>query len=404
MSKKFRFLAVLTALLAGFVVFGCGDGADRDRSASTSVSDQGASLDELALLPQPLARAAAIAGLLEGADDSRVPEVKRALNRSSTTRLDGVSAAIAYQYWAKYEPKAALAWAKRDLNGAYRDQMIRDAMEIWAQSNPRDALENGWAGAGGELGTTLLQGLVAGWLFSGEGGLDDFVSELGVSVDRQMALGMIARHRMRTDGPEAVMKWANGLSGEPPFRAAAVRSVGSVLGAQRPDLAVEWCDTHCAGNYGNSLRQYIAAEWAKHDGASMMEWLREAPDEVETEVAVRAGYRAWVIADPEAAYEWVATLPEASRNDPRIEPAIGMYIARISWRDSAKAIEWTDYLSDPADQKLARITAVRRWIHRDPETAEAWLTTQTLLGEDSVEKARRIPERWNTPSVQLDIQ
>lgn len=404
MTIEFRPTAPFSVLVTCLVGLGCGDVAERQGPVDSASAASVERLKEMTLIPQPLERAAALSNLLDGADASLLPEVQAALKRLSTTRFDGVSSAIAFQYWAKHEPESALAWAKRRAEGAYRDQMLRDAINIWAQRSAQEAVARGWANTVGEDAFTLLEGIIRGWHVSGQEGLDDFVRDLGVSDDQQLAHAVLARLRMDAEGPESLMAWANALQGDRAFKASAVRSVGAVLGGERADLAVKWCDEHCQGAYGGSLRHYIATEWAKHDGEAMMEWLSEAPEHIETDVAIRAGYRGWVMADPEAAYAWVAALSEERKGESRFQPVVGMYIARLSWADSAKALEWTDYLTDPDEQQLARITAVRRWLHRDAEAAEAWLADQTLLDEEAVTKARRVPKNWKTRAVGAQIE
>ncbi len=67
-----------------------------------------------------------------------------------------------------------------------------------------------------------------------------------------------------------------------------------------------------------------------------------------------------------------------------------MYINELSWRHPLTAIEWISYLADEDQRELARITAARRWLLKDPGAAETWLASSPL-SEEAREKAHFVP-------------
>jgi hypothetical protein len=230
--------------------------------------------------------------------------------------------------------------------------------------------------------------LVRGWYQSGRPGLEDYIRDLGQSFEQQRALGALARIRVRLDGPEAVMRWAESLPDEPKhFKLAAFRRVGSALAEADLDAARRWCDAQCDGPFGSNVRMRIASHWVGDDGPAAMEWLSTQTPGPETDFAVRIAFRTWVWEDREAALRWTAAKGREGL-EPWLKPALVVYVRSLAEDDPAEAARWATLIEDDEEREFALIDLARRWREQDEDEAEAWLR-QSPLSEEAREKARQ---------------
>jgi len=391
------FLSLVVALLAT----GCTDDGEKRSAARAGGSPGGSAaagisdLRAIFELPDRLERVEALVAALKAMGPEEVGGLRELLlDRDLPVReLERVLVVAA---WARHDPEAATAWAIRGERGNSQQPAITDAVREWARRDPEAVIREYDISMLTPKHPALLVGLIEGWFETGDAALlDAYVQDLGDSDSRQRAVSTLARLRVSRDGPEAAIRWAESI---PPaqarFKTSAYRRVGREIARVQPRLAAEWCERICDSAYGDSVAELIVGQWAKKDGASAMDWLLTRPDHMDTQVAVREAYRAFMIADMDAALAWVEATTEEQRQGNRLQGAIGMYVNKRSWEpgQAEVAIDWADYLKDDAERELALISIVRRWRDRDEAAAEAWLADSPLSEEARV-KAREPLQR-----------
>ena len=393
-------IGLVLFLVLALLATSCADEGDRSaaRTGGSTVESEAAGKDRLRMIfemPDRLDRVEALVAALRAMSPEDVGRF-RALLRDRDLPLRDLERVLVVAAWADHDPEAATAWAIRGERGGSKEAAIADAVREWARLDPEAVIREYDINLIAPNHPGILVGLIEGWFETGDVALlESYVQDLGNSDSRQRAVSALARLRVLRDGPEATIRWAESIpTTEARFKTSIYRRVALEIAQTRPRLAADWCDRVCDSPYGDSVAELIAREWAEEDGGSAMEWVLAGPDGMDTQVAVRAAYRAFLIADADAALAWIEGTTEEQRHDDRLQGAVAMYVNKRSWEPGQAdvAIEWANYLKNEAERELALISIARRWRYRDEEAAEAWLADSPLSEEARV-KAREPVQR-----------
>jgi hypothetical protein len=228
-------------------------------------------------------------------------------------------------------------------------------------------------------------------LYSGEGGLDDYLAGLS-KQQRDMAITKIAARHMRVGGIDGTMSWANAIAQndayEKRFKRLAFRRGIRMVGRWEPERAAAWAMEHTGQDYASDAPRIVAGLWGKHDGLAAMQWVRDHPDEEEHELAVREAFRTWLKSDREGAVAWL----EAETLTAFHDPAILFYAKDLKDRVPEEAIGWCERLHDSEEQLRCLTVTAAKWYQRDAVAAETWLQ-QSPLDEEARREARTPPEK-----------
>jgi hypothetical protein len=334
------------------------------------------------------ARASRLSTLLPALGPEAVPQVRATLENLATDR-SGVEIALLVRFWAIHAPKDAVTWALLKSPTGYRSGAIGAAFEPWAKVDPE--------AAGKRIQTMSLLpdakldaaeiAVVRGWFESGLPGLEDYIRDLGMGVPQQRALGVFARNAIQRDGPEAIARWAESIPDEDEtFKLDAFRQLGTQLAMIDPAAARAWCDAHCEGPFGTTLRQLIAQRWAAQDGRAAMQWLSTAPAGKERDWAVKGAFRGWFRSDRESLSSWVAAMG-LDGVEPWFQPALEGYAIWVGATDPSEGMKWAAVITDDVDRERTFVTIARRWHLLDESAADAWIE-QSPLSEEARERAR----------------
>jgi hypothetical protein len=341
--------------------------------------------------PDAFLRASRLANLLPTLGPDAVPTVAElVMDPSRVVGIGATETELLVRFWATYEPAAATRWALFRAPLGYRVAAVVPAIELWARADPEAAAQQVLvAGFKETIASKAAQvAMVRGWLESDDpGGLVDHIRDLGVGFERQRALAAFARGTIQHDGPEAIMRWAESLPDEPKrFKLAAYRQVGSELAMLDLDAALRWCESHCEGPFGGSVRRLIATRWAAVDGLATLEWLSTAPSGLEREVAVRTAFNTWASSERAEAFSWLAAHgPDGF--EPWLRPAVVEYAKLLSAESPPEALKWAELIEDDEEREFIMVWILRRWRGQDEGVAEEWLQ-QSALSEEAREKAR----------------
>jgi hypothetical protein len=340
-------------------------------------------------------RAADLLTQLQTLGPEAVPEVKRLLADPSLD-LGGIETDLLMRFWASHEPHAATVWAMHEAAPAYSPGATLVATEVWASRDPQAAANIvGLGSLNVNLASPVAEiGLIRGWYDSGQPGLEAYIQSLGVGFERQRALAVFARRAYLRNGPEALARWAEAISDDDPkFKLEAFRALAKVFADVNPSDAVAWCETHCDGPYGKSMRRVIATRWAHRDGEAAMNWLATAPEGSGRNQAVKGAYRGWAQHDREGVRSWVRA-KGLDGVEPYLHPALENFALSIARKEPAEALEWAAVINEPKRRRNTMINIARQWRSRDEAAAEAWLA-QSNLPEEFLERVRapRTPDK-----------
>jgi hypothetical protein len=395
MNIKNKTLCTLGAVLGAIGLTGCSAGAPPDTGVSESAESEsivsGGTLAEALRDADAYARARRLGALLPTLGPAAIPDVREALE-DYTLDIGAVEFELLVRFWASREPAAATNWVLERGRPDYKAAAMRVAMELWAAVDPEAALVVVQA-VRGQTGPEVVRAaevaLVRGWFESGHAGLEQYIRDLGMSIQRQRALFAYALAIVRKQGSEAVMRWAESVpEADAVYKLSVYRQVTSALGAFDRDAALRWCDAHCDGPYGSSLRQMIARQWLLDEGGvSPLEWLSRAPEGEDRENSLRVIFATWGVIDREAALGWMAT-QTAGEPAPWARSLFAHYAKLLAPDSPAKAIEWAERVEDDREREAALILVASIWRQQDEAASEAWLL-QSSLSEEAREKARK---------------
>ncbi len=147
-----------------------------------------------------------------------------------------------------------------------------------------------------------------------------------------------------------------------------------------------WCEKHCDGPFGDTVRQLVATRWAARDGQAALEWLSKAPEGRDRNRAVISAFRRWWQKDVgESASRWLESIG-IEGFQPWMAPAVAVYAPHLAHTDPQKALEWAPFAEE--DRKTSVLIGIaRNWRQHDAAAADAWID-RSPLNEEQRAKAR----------------
>jgi hypothetical protein len=294
--------------------------------------------------------------------------------------------------WARFDPAGAL---DHTLHWRFRDKQqigASAAIEGWALRDPVAALQayDDASARFPSFSEDLFLNLLTGWLYSGEGGLVEYIAAIK-GHKQEIAIARVVGKLMRKSGADATMAWVESIvrnaAYEVTFKKRVFRRGIRVVGRWDPELAGAWATEHEGEAYAVDAPRIIASLWGPRDGRAAMEWVRDLPREDLPELAIREAFRTWLASDRAEAVAWL----ESETLTAFHEPAITFYAKDLGKRNPEQAIGWCERILDAHRRLSCLEMAAANWYQRDPVAAEEWLE-QSPLDEQARRTARMPPE------------
>ncbi|MBW2398769.1 MAG: hypothetical protein JRG80_05800 [Deltaproteobacteria bacterium] len=354
----------------------------------------GAALADILRDRDAFSRARRLGALLPTAGPESVPAVEQLLADQSLD-FGATELELLLRYWATYQPEAAARWALDKSSPLYRHAALFSALTVWAERDPQAAVAAAWPWRVERpgLGGTITIALVRGWYAAGDPPeLRQFLHDLGMGFPRQRAIAAYLRSVIQTQGIEAVRRWAESLPDdeEDPFKLVVFRQLAVALPMFDHEASLRWCEAHCDGPYGINLRSILARDWVLKDGAAALDWLSKAPEDHETDIAVRLTFDLWGRTDREAALAWMAS---QTTGEPAawLRPIFPAYAELLAPDRPAEAIRWAERIESDEDREIVLSNVVSAWRQVDEAAAEAWLVESPL--SEAAKARARTPRR-----------
>jgi hypothetical protein len=350
-------------------------------------------LAEILRDPDAYSRARRLGTLLPTLGREGAPAVRETLEHLLLD-LRGTEIELMTRFWATHEPEAATTWAKKESRPGYREAALYVAISTWAEIDPHATLEATWEWSVlPRIDRVVPAAVVSGWFERDDrAALTSFIHDIPMGIPRQRAIAAYIQALLRSDGPEAVMRWAEALPDEDKgYKLAVFRRVTSAFSLLDVESGLAWCERHCDGPYGANLRSIIGGVWVFRDGPAAMAWLKSTTGGYERDLAVRMTYGDWSRRRREEAMAWMAS-QAIEDSDSWLEPAYMIYARLLSVDDPVEAIRWAERIENDPERETVLIGIARVWRHLDEAAAEAWLV-QSSLSEAAREKARTPSEK-----------
>jgi len=386
-AQKAALLGVWAATLVA--VFAAGR-ITAPTGSDPALDDFGAAIRAAIAEKDGVDRAERTARVLQQLDAENVLEVAAVYDRMLNI-LDELDLRPFVLAWARFDPAAAL---EHTLAWPFMDKQLigaSAAIEGWAMRDPVGAREAFEATSTRlpSLSEDLFTSMLTGWVYSGEGGIDEYLAGLR-NVKQDTAITRVAGKLMRSGGPEVTMRWVDAIvendAYETRFKKRVFRRGIRMVGRWDPELAAAWAMEHAGQAYAVDAPRIVAGRWGERNGRAAMQWVRAHPDEELRELAVREAFRTWLQADRADAVAWL----EAETLTAFHEPAISFYAKDLGDRTPEQAIRWCERILDAERRLRCLEPAAAKWYQRDAVAAETWLQ-QSPLDEDARRTARTPP-------------
>jgi hypothetical protein len=337
-------------------------------------------------------RAERTASVLQQLDPENVLEVAAVYDRmlNILDELDLRPFALA---WARFDPAAALdhtlGWSFADL----REIGACAAIEGWAMRDPIGAQQayKETSARHPSLSKELFLNMLTGWLYSGEGGLDEYLAGLS-NLRQDWGITQVAGKLMRSGGADATVPWVDSIvrneAYENRFKKRVFLRGIRIVGRFDPERAAAWAMEHEGHGYALDAPRIVAGRWGSRDGPAAIQWVRDHLTDERLGPAVREAFRTWMGSDRKGAVEWLESETLTAFHD----PAIDFYAKDLSDRAPEEAIGWCERILESKEQLRCFTRTAPKWYQRDAVAAEVWLQ-QSPLDEEARRDARMPPRK-----------
>ena len=284
--------------------------------------------------------------------------------------------------WARFDPEGAFEYAIFAPEKGRR-RMASAVIYAWAGRDPLGARGALLGIQNSDLGRLLEERFLLGWINGG--GLaeaHEYVEDLPPSKRRELLVGQIAQVLAR-ESAEAVIAWAEDVDlDEERFKWTVFNKASGALAQYHRQEALAWVVSHYGEHYAEGGAKLVALNWAESDPDAAFEWLSTLPAGEEKSEAVGFIFAYWLKTHPREAAEWL----EAADPSESLDPAIKAMAHSEMDRDPPTAIEWARRIHDPGTRERALVRIGQSWYRADPAAARRWLSVSGLpkAGQKSI--------------------
>lgn len=291
---------------------------------------------------------------------------------------------------AERDPEKAWSVLSSVRGLADRQAFASAVVQVWARSNPRQALQAATALPPGELQAQCAAVAAGEWATNSPAEAMQFaVSSLEGSA-RQMAVYRVASKWARRD-PAAAANWASSNS-QSASGLGAITEVMELWGDTDPETGVSWASSLPKGPFKTQAMQSVLSTWADQFPEEAAAWATRA-GQLDGTAAVVAF--AWAKSDPEAAMAWVSSLPPG----PAREDALPQVLASWSAAAPRRALEWVERQGGTKRKELT-VGVLTTWSTTDPAAAYEWARTRPDAGA----LIEPILQSWSAQDPQAFLQ
>ena len=221
----------------------------------------------------------------------------------------------------------------------------------------------------------LLKGVTDRWPLSDVAGLQQFAAQLPAGAARDQAVAEAARRIVGQDAAGA-LAWAAQTGGEP-----ALASAFRHLAETDAPAAINHFHESLSPEMQAGQRQLLTDQLARRSPAEAIGFYEALPPEQQTGVKLYDTSMAYARLDPQAASEWITSLPATEAKDTAISGLVDYLITESSEPDPLAAAHWAAASIDPAgrDRRVQRVAEA--WFQRDPQGAPAAIAGSGLPSE-----------------------
>jgi len=344
---------------------------------------------DVLLMPDLLARTEALAALLARLGPEALEPVRDAYD-SVLLDLGDTELVLFGEWWARFDPMAALAWTNHKWTTRQSIPVTGAIMRTWGRSDPMAAIGAASAAKNNRMRRIWIDKVLRGWDESVQDGALAYADSLGPGPERQWALYVVTRRKVLRDGPGSAIEWAESLpDDDATFKLNAFRRVAGAVAEVDPTLAAAFAQRYLDGPYADGLPRRVGMHWVTQDPQAAMQWLSTLPAGKNRNDGVQETFRQWLVNDRAAARGWMRD--HEAQHEPWLAPAVSVYAKSLGRQEPEEALRVASGIEDPAIRQPTMGVIAREWLVRDEAAANAWLD-ECDLPPEFVARIRIVPE------------
>ncbi len=269
--------------------------------------------------------------------------------------------------WAKVDPLAALAYAKKNTRSPFATITILSA---WAGTDPDGALRWAQAEHDGQGANPYLAGIIKGIASTNPQLAYQLLTGMPKSVERGEALDAILPHIV-AQGADATRAWIASITDDSLRNGAIMRSA-EALAAVDPAGTAAWL----LANPGEATRRRmddVYRVWARNNPDQAIQSFAAMPAGPDRSNALRGIVYATAVKDPQAAVSMLDRYP-----DDVSDRAVTGVVWHSFGSDPALAMNQIARITDEEQRNQTYESLIRRWLERDPQAAKLWMQNGQL--------------------------
>lgn len=346
-------------------------GSSAINRAGNNFASDAAQIATIMANDNPMARAESLIALINSLDPNDFEQAVVEFRKLGITRERMSEYTMLLHAWAKSDPLAALDFAQNNTSTRFARQTI---LTSWAADNP-DAAFN-WAinNHEGEDTNPWLVGVIRGIAANNSTRATEIMTMLPYSRERGEALTSIIPH-ITKQGKEKATAWVEAISDER-LRTGGAARIAGFMARSNPSEAAEWIMNLSDSESIFRAAGEVAGIWADNDLDAAVAWTDSLSGNAKSRAAREVVMR-YADKDAHKASSWLATMP----NEPEYESVVTSYIWRTAEKNPELSLAQIPRINNERTRNRYYERIVGRWIQRDENAAQTWVTQQDNMSE-----------------------
>lgn len=241
--------------------------------------------------------------------------------------------------WARTDPEAALAWARRLPEGDERAQGLLGVAYQWVSEQPVESLR--------------------------------IAAELPPSRSRDELVAIAASEWGARD-PSAATAWGRSIPDEW-MRDQTLASIATAWAGTEPALAARLAvEEVSAGKIQNDAIVSIVQQWTALNPAEAGAWLTGFPAGELRDTSLGEFVKAWADLDLEQAGRWIG---EAALTGSSRDAALAAYTTKALARSPGLAVPWASQIQNESLRLRQLEVIAENWMTSDPAAGRVWISS-----------------------------
>ncbi len=211
---------------------------------------------------------------------------------------------------------------------------------------------------------------------------DGFFLEFGIDPPYELMANLLLE---KYQG-EKIMEIVSNLPGDSMSTELMVAQMMKKWDGSNQDTLLTWLKENQSFISGHALTTLLSNQVETYDATKLTDvankYFQVDNSDPRREMFIKELLDGWIVKDPDAAGEYINSLPEEYYKSPSLVGSIQTYATHTSSKDAAGAMKWADQITDPATKIVTQAVVASAWLKQDPDTFNKWRSEQSFTQEE----------------------